>query len=293
VTLQALIDAAPGDSPVPVVIRVPAGVYHEKLTVSKPNLWLVGDEAATTVLTFDDHATKLHPDGTTYGTFATATLLVTGEGFHAEGLTIENAAGPGEKVGQALAVYVDAPQTEFVNCRLVGHQDTLFIAPLPPYPLTVPTFGGPRETAPRTVGRHRFTDCLIRGDVDFIFGSGEAEFVDCEIFSTRREEGAVGWVTAASTPEGAPRGFVFRHCRFTGDALPGTVYLGRPWRNFARTELFDCWLGAHIHPEGWHDWDKPEARATVHYAESGSFGPGSSPATRAAWCRSVSPQAVS
>lgn len=63
-------------------------------------------------------------------------------------------------------------------------------------------------------------------------------------------------MTAASTPKGQKYGYVFRNCRFTGNSSRESVYLGRPWRDYARTVLIDCYLGPHICPEGWHDWDK-------------------------------------
>ena len=55
----------------------------------------------------------------------------------------------------------------------------------------------------------------------------------------------------------------------------GAIYLGRPWREFAKTVLLHCELGAHIRPEGWHDWNKPCFPATGYYAEFASTGAGS------------------
>ena len=57
--------------------------------------------------------------------------------------------------------------------------------------------------------------------------------------------------------------------------LDGAIYLGRPWREFAKTVLLHCELGAHIRPEGWHDWNKPYFPATGYYAEFASTGAGS------------------
>ena len=33
-------------------------------------------------------------------------------------------------------------------------------------------------------------------------------------------------------------------------------------------------MDGHIFPEGWHDWDKPEAHNTIYYAEYHSHGEG-------------------
>lgn len=121
--------------------------------------------------------------------------------------------------------------------------------------------------------------------MDFIFGSATAYFERCEIHSKNRNLPVNGYVTAASTAEGQTYGYVFESCRFTGNCPPQTVYLGRPWRNFARTVILRSYLGAHIRPEGWHNWDKKEAEATVFYAEYKNYGEGFVPETRPSWVR--------
>lgn len=281
-TIQEAVDAVPADNRTPFLIRIAPGVYREKVRVEKAFVSLVGDDPATTILVWDDHALKTFADGTPYGTFQSYTLQVTGEDFTAQGLTIENDAGPGTIVGQAVAASVDADRAVFRHCRLVAHQDTLFTGPLPPKPLTASRFGTPREELPRRPTRQYYVDCFLQGDVDFLFGSATAVFQRCEVFSRDRGEPINGWVTAASTPQGLAHGYVFLDCRLTGDAAPGTVYLGRPWRDFARTVFVRCHLGAHIRPAGWHDWDKPEAHATTFFAEAQSTGPGSM-GTRVDW----------
>jgi len=288
-TIQEAVDAAPSDNPRPFQIRIRPGVYREKVRVEKAFVHLVGENADTTVLTWDDHALKTFADGSPYGTFESYTLLVAGDDFGAEGLTIENAAGPGSIVGQAIAAYVDADRVCFRHCRFLGHQDTLFTGPLPPYPLTAKAFGGPRERAERKVGRQFYGDCFFRGDVDFVFGSATAVFLRCELVSNPRQEPVNGWITAASTPETSEYGYVFLDCRLTSDAAPQSVYLGRPWRDFAKTVFLRCWMGSHIHPEGWQDWDKPAARQTSFYAEGQSLGPGAR-GTRAPWTKHLSEQ---
>lgn len=273
-TIQEAVDAVPPDNRTPFVIRLRPGVYREKVRVEKAFVSLVGEDPRTTVLVWDDHALKTFADGTPYGTFQSYTLSVTGDDFTADGLTIENNAGPGAVVGQAVAASVDADRAVFRRCRLIGHQDTLFTGPLPPKPLTAASFGTPREALPRRPTRQYYADCFLQGDIDFLFGSATAVFHRCEVFSRDRGEPVNGWVTAASTPEGLAHGYVFLDCRLTSNAAPGTVYLGRPWRDFAQTVFVGCWMGAHIRPEGWHDWDKPAARTASYYAEAGSTGPG-------------------
>ena len=72
-----------------------------------------------------------HPDGRPTHTFRSYTAFFSGENLTVEDLTIENDAGPGAQVGQAVAAYVDTARAVFRRVKLLGNQDTLFCAPLP------------------------------------------------------------------------------------------------------------------------------------------------------------------
>ncbi len=218
-------------------------------------------------------AVEIHPDGKPFHTFRTATLLVNGDNLTFRNCTFENTAGSGKTAGQALALYCDGDGLAFENCRLLGFQDTLFLAPLPPKEIQKDGFLGPGQVKPRTPRHVIFRNCYIEGSVDFVFGGAWGEFFDCEFKSVEP-----GYVFAPSTPEGQEHGFVVTNGTFT--AGPGvddeSVYIGRPWRDYARCELIDCTLGSHIKREGWSDWNKPAARENAYFAERGSKGPGAS-----------------
>jgi len=290
-TIQAAIDAIPESSTEKFVIRIRQGVYYEKLHIEKPRVHLIGEGADLTIITFDDYALKKFPGGELYHTFHSYTAFIGADDFTAEGLSFVNSAGPGKDVGQALALYVDGDRAAFRKCRFIGHQDTIFTGPLPEQPIDRSFFGGPRDGAERRKLRQYYEDCYVEGDIDFIFGSATAVFQGCEIFAKKRlfdhtaELGEVhGWMTAASTPEDVRYGYVFIDCSLTGDAPPQSVYLGRPWRNHAKVCFLNCWMGAHVKQEGWHNWNKPDAEATVVYAEYNSTGPGAgSRAERVPW----------
>lgn len=271
-----------------IEIQIGAGTYKEKLELERDNVTLIGENAATTILTFDDYGLFLMPDGIKRGTFRSYTIYVHGDNFTAKNLTFANTAGFGPKIGQAVAVYADGAHMTFENCHFLGRQDTLFTAPLPPTVIEWGGFRGPRENAPRDNGIHYYKNCYIEGDVDFIFGGATAYFEECEIRSLTRSSDPDGYITAASTPEGRPFGYVFNQCRFTSDCAPETVYLGRPWRNYAKTVILRSELGAHIKKEGWHDWNKEEAKESVFYAEYENYGPGASPETRVPWSHQLS-----
>lgn len=282
---------APKAEIAPVILHIGKGVYRECLTITRPNVTFLGegDTREDVVLVYGNYGREIMPDGIKRGTFRTATVRIAAQDFTAKHLTFQNDAGYGYVVGQALALYVDADRCYFEDCALIGSQDTLFTAPLPPKEVESGGFRGPGEFKPRTLGRHCYKDCYIQGDVDFIFGGGICWFEGCTIFS-KYPEGkeqtenytpgmTVGYITAASTPESEKYGYVLKNCKLESDCPPGTVMLGRPWREFAKTVYLHCELGEHIHPLGWMDWGKPHGH--FYYGEYDSYGPGASPETRA------------
>lgn len=235
------------------MIHIKRGVYQEQIrVVGKRYLTFRGEDARNTVLTYHLSAQKA---GNTRLAFST---LINANDFRAENLTFENSFGAGS---QAVALFVDADRASFRNCRFLGWQDTLFV----------------------NGSHHYFKDCYIEGHVDFIFGTASAIFEDCTIHSKGQ-----GYVTAhyrLSNEEDT--GFVFLRCRLTGANTGNGVYLGRPWRPYARVVFIDCWLGDHIRAEGWDNWRDPAREKTASFAEYKSKGPGANPSARVAWSRQL------
>ncbi|HTL71755.1 MAG TPA: pectinesterase family protein [bacterium] len=260
-TVQSAIMAVPsGSRENPVVIHIAPGTYKELIYIQheKSFFKLVGASPTNTVLTFDLYAGITNAEGKPIGTFKTPSTTIDADDFTAENLTFENSAGP---VGQALAIRVDGDRAAFRNCRFLGWQDTVFI----------------------NRGRQYFEHCYIAGHVDFIFGAATAWFEKCEIHALRD-----GYLTAASTPVDVPFGYVFNHCQITGE--PGVkTFLGRPWRSYASTIFLNCEMSGVVRPVGWNDWKKPEAHATIRYAEFNSTGAGASPTNRPDWTKQLSP----
>lgn len=259
-TVQEAINAVPDfRKNVRTTIIIRKGVYKEKLIVPacKINVSLIGEEGA--VLTYDAYASRKNAFGETTGTSGSASCYVYAPDFYAENLTFENSAGP---VGQAVACFVEGDRAFFKNCRFLGFQDTLY------------TYG---ENS-----RQYYEDCYIEGSVDFIFGWSTAVFNRCTIHSKRD-----GYVTAPSTLQGRPYGYVFHDCKLTAAEGVRNVYLSRPWRPYAQAVFIRCELGGHILPAGWHNWNKPEAEKTVCYAEYESRGEGANPKARAAFSRQL------
>jgi pectinesterase len=247
------------------VIYVKKGVYRERIYVQRErgNILVLGEDAATTIITYDLHAGIQGPDGKPIGTFRTPTVQIDGDDMIWENVTIANGAGaPGPRptgpaVEQAVALRVDGDRVIFRRCRFLGFQDTVLV----------------------NRGRHYFVDSYIEGSVDFIFGAATTFFDRCHIHVLRD-----GYITAASTPEGTAHGFVFRDSRITGEEGV-KAYLGRPWRVYAKTVFLKTEMSAVVRPEGWHNWGKPDAEMTTFYAESGSTGEGAASKTRVPWAK--------
>jgi len=261
-TVQEAIMAVPaGSRENPVFIHIKPGVYHELIYVQheKRFFHLLGDQADQTRLTYDLYAGVAGSDGKPIGTFRTPSTTIDADDFTAENLTFENGAGP---KGQALAIRLDGDRAVFRNCRFLGWQDTVLA----------------------NRGRQYFTNCYIAGHVDFIFGAATCVFDHCHLHCLRD-----GYITAASTPQEEPFGFVFLSCRITGETPEVRTYLGRPWRLHASTLFLDTEMSEVVRPEGWNNWKKPEAEKTARYAEYHSHGPGANPQARVTWAKQLTP----
>jgi pectinesterase len=245
-----------------ITVYVKNGVYTEKVKIHEWNtlLSLLGESREGTIIAWGDHFKKIKLGRNS--TFHTATLQVDGDDFRAENLTVKNTAGP---VGQGIALAANADRASFRNTGFIGNQDTLYL-----------TGAGKRLY---------FSDCYIEGTTDFIFGRATALFENCRLHSK-----ADSFITAASTPEGIEYGFVFRNCTLTAAEGVSKVYLGRPWRPYARTVFIDTEMGAHILPEGWSTWSGQAGPETenVFYAEHANTGPGAAAGKRIGWSRQLS-----
>ncbi len=258
--IQAAVDALP-ETGGQILIRT--GEYREKIVVHKDNVRLTGEDRERTVIVWNGCAKDRYKDGTEKGTFLSATMMTTGRDVTVENLTVANDAGDGRKAGQAVAVYAAGDRGIWRNCRLIAHQDTLFCGPirLPNVKEDIGDRYGCAEQAlrvedgPQTRSRQYFEDCLIRGDIDFIFGPYRCWFEHCTLYMNERG----GWYTAANTNESQPFGFVFHRCTLTGECEPGAGFLGRPWRKHCRTVFMECEMDEHVAPEGFADWDGERA----------------------------------
>ena len=243
------------------VLFVKKGVYKEKLVIPSwlQNIEICGEDRDLTVITYDDHAnirTPERPNG--MGTFRTYTIKVEGSDITFKNITIENNSA---RLGQAVALHTEGDRLTFINCRFLGHQDTIYT--------------GVAGT------RLFFKDCYIEGTTDFIFGPSTAWFEHCDIFCK-----ANSYITAASTPQEITYGYIFNNCTVSCAPDVTKVYLGRPWRDYGYTLFMHCSLPAQIRPEGWHHWEE-QRKQTARYLEFENTGEGAATDKRAAWSRQL------
>ena len=258
-SIQAAVDAAPSGGRAPMLLLIRPGVYEERVVIDKDQVRLVGEDAEKTVITYSACALDPDEEGQPKGTFLSFTMLVTGTNVELDNLTIRNDAGDGRKVGQAVALYTAGDRLICRGCRLIAHQDTLFCGPVMPKVLReiAPRRGGAQcvesvGDCPPTQSRQYFENCMIQGDVDFIFGPYRVWFEGCTLYMNSRG----GYYTAANTPQDQPYGLIFHRCVLTGECGAGEAYLGRPWRAWARTVFLNCEMDEHVSPEGFVDWDE-------------------------------------
>lgn len=280
-SIQQAVDSIPAGTPETIYIK--KGIYKERVEVRKNNISFVGESTDDTIITESYYARMIMPDGSKRGTFRSYTFFVYADNFTASNLTFENAAGFGDEFGQAIAVYAEGDNITFRNCKILGHQDTLFTGPLPMKEKQPGGFTGPTIDGIRRVVHQLYEDCYIAGEIDFIFGSATAYFKNCTLFALNRNQEINAFYTAPSTYEGQAFGYVFESCTFTGNCPPKSVALSRPWRIHAKTVLLNCNYSDQIIDEGFTDWNKPESHETVYYAEYNGHGEGFKPEKRAAY----------
>jgi len=234
-TVQAAFNDVPDFYTGMWFIYVKAGTYKEKLmlALNKTNVVLKGENAMTTILTYDDYAGKPGIGGTS-NCYSTA---IEADDFTAVDITFQNTVKndgtfPDQ---QGVALRVNGDRGSFYNCRLLGYQDTYY------------AWGGHGTV------RTYMKECYIEGSVDFIFGRNINVFDNCHIHVNRQS----GCITAPSTDAASKFGFVFMNCKITADSVgfngvPITSFhLGRPWQGRPQCVYLNCEEPATLSPEGW------------------------------------------
>ncbi|GJR35975.1 pectinesterase 2-like protein [Tanacetum coccineum] len=262
-TIKAAIDAAAKRSGSGrFVIRIKRGVYFENIEIDKKmkNIMLVGDGVKYTIIS----GSRSVGGGST--TFKSGTVIVTGSGFIARGITFRNTAGPQNH--QAVALRSSSDLSVFYRCGFEGYQDTLYTHSQ----------------------RQFYKECYIYGTVDFIFGNAAVVLQNCMIYGRRGMKGQQVTITAQGrTDSNQNTGISIQNSRImaASDLKPVLssfkTYLGRPWKQYSRTVFLENYIDSLVDPAGWLEWDGNFALNTLYYGEYRNFGPGSSTSRRVKW----------
>lgn len=260
-SVQKAINSVRDLGPAEALISIKSGTYNEKVVIpsSKHKITLEGENKDNTIITNNDFSGKLNSVNEKMTTFNSYTLLVMGDDIKISGLTIQNGSC---NEGQAVSLHIEGDRFVIKNSKILGCQDTVYSA--------------------TSHSRQYFENCYIEGTTDFIFGQATVVFKSCTIKSL-----ADSYITAAATEADRKYGFVFFDCKLIAKEGITKVYLGRPWRPYAKTVFINTEMGKHILPEGWNPWkgDKmfPDKEKTAYYAESGSKGDGGTVSKRVSW----------
>ncbi|MGI5071017.1 hypothetical protein HRO26_07720 [Treponema pectinovorum] len=134
---------------------------------------------------------------------------------------------------RSAAICVEADRSEFLKCKFLGSQDTLY------------TGAGIRGY---------FKNCYIEGNTDFIFGDGDVVFENSEIcIAGYSDSKNGGYITAARTAN--LKGYLFYNCTVSADTnnMQAPCVFGRPWGANASVAFVNTILGYDgiIAPSGW------------------------------------------
>ncbi|CAI7884133.1 unnamed protein product [Closterium sp. NIES-53] len=174
-------------------------------------------------------------------------ISVDGSGFVAIGIRFENKAG---KAGnQAVAFRQTGDNAAFYECEFIGWQDTLYAH----------------------AGRQYYRNCYVNGSVDFVFGNSAVVLDNC-VIHIRSYSGGV--ITASGrTNYTENTGIVILNSEIQGD-LVNKIFLGRPWKPYARVAVINTTISNVLNSTGWLDW-VGTVYTTSTFIEQGNSGPGS------------------
>lgn len=245
------------------IIILDEGVYNEKIKITKNNITIIGKGKDKTFIENKDWYSKTHSDNKEYNTFRTYTVMAQGKNITIKDLCIINKSVPSSIYGQAVALHVLGDNFKLENSSLNSAQDTLFCGPLPTNLQTKYIGFLPTDELTSNYSRQYYKNCYIEGDVDFIFGGGNAIFDNCHFHSITNVR---GYFFAPSHNEDQEFGFTCFNCTFSG--TQNTMYLARPWRDYGKVTIINSNIENNvIFKEGWNKWNNSNRDKTARFEE--------------------------
>lgn len=220
-------------------IFIYAGTYNEKITITVPNVVMIGENQETTIITYDAASGTEQPQGGSWGTQGSATVSIksSATGFMAKNITFQNHYNYNDsKISdkQGVAMVNEADQVIFYQVSFKGFQDTLYAKS----------------------GRQYYLNVYVEGVVDYIFGNGGPAFFEgSTIKNLARSTGVISTNKGYNVSSTAliTYGYVFYRNTFIFDeGVPaGSVDLGRPWDQQAAIAYIENTFDRHISTRGW------------------------------------------
>jgi pectin methylesterase-like acyl-CoA thioesterase len=196
-TVQGATDALPANNTAATVITIKNGTYHEVVHVSKKsNITLRGEDRAKTQIIGTNNNTQ---QGSSAGTNNRSLLgFDDTNGLVIENMTIKNLTPQNGSQAEALRIR-GCDKCIIRDADIWSLQDTLLWE-----------------------GRVYAENCLIVGNVDYVWGRGIAYFSKCEL----RTVGRTGVIVQSRNGVGA-YGYVFVDCKLTADSAAKNNMLAR------------------------------------------------------------------
>jgi len=218
-TVQGAVDAVSDDNQFPVTVRIRKGICDGITYIGqgKNHIHLVGEDRRECILQ------GLNNDKLNGGRTGRALFGVDADDFSASHLSFLNRTP--WKGSQAEALRINGKGCRLKECDFSSFQDTLLLG-----------------------GSVHVKDCLIRGDVDFIWGEGAVFFEHCEIRALHD-----GYYLQSRNASGSP-GYVFSNCNMTADPGVERCWLARIDADrfpFSSAAFLNCTMGGHVPREGW------------------------------------------
>ncbi|KAF5964452.1 pectinesterase [Fusarium bulbicola] len=253
-TIQAAIDALPLSTKVTPTVFIYPGTYKEQIVLSRPGTTFFIGYSESPEDNSKNQVTITYDKGID---------------------TQADASNSDSATFYATGNYFQAVNINFANTfgttakQVYGNQDALLIN-----------------------GNLFAYNSLFTGNIDMIWGSGAGYFLKSTIAPNRD---GIALTANKQGSNAVPGGFVFDQCTVSpaGGASYSSIYLGRPWDQYARVAYIESELGSCIAAAGWQAWTKTDPRtANVIFGEFDNSGPGSATSQRASFSKQLTSEDV-
>jgi len=219
-TLQGALDFVPSGNTTAGRIYIKNGVYTGlAYTTNRNNLTICGESMTGVVLK------GFNNSNLNASTHWRSVVNLAGNDLLIYNITFTNTTPINGT--QAEALKMNGLRCIILNCEFYSYQDTVLIE-----------------------GKVYFKDCVLEGDVDFMWGVGTVYFQSCEIRANDN-----GGYNVMARNDNTKHGYCFADCKLTRTSTAtATQYLGRDAGTgypYANIVYLNCLMDSHIPAVGW------------------------------------------